>query len=145
MALTQIKSTGTDFSADALTVNQATITTLYRGNLPQTCDDISNYVDGTTNIFALTVGQTYINTVTDSRDIQLVINGAIQNPYITEKRLPWIVEYDSYRGYKVVGANIIIYNPPEPGDQVSITQIGTSATTQTRQYPYSASTIALGD
>jgi len=145
MALTQIKSTGTDFSANAITVNQATITTLYRGNLPQACDDISNYVDGITTVFALKVGQNYINTVTDSRDIQLVINGAIQNPYVTEKRLPWIVEYDSYRGYRVVGANIIIYNPPDPGDQVTITQIGTSATAQTRQYPYSASSIALGD
>jgi len=145
MALKQIKSTGTDFSANAITVNQATITTLYRGNLPQACDDISNYVDGITTVFALKVGQNYINTVTDSRDIQLVINGAIQNPYVTEKRLPWIVEYDSYRGYRVVGANIIIYNPPDPGDQVTITQIGTSATAQTRQYPYSASSIALGD
>jgi hypothetical protein len=145
MALTQIKSTGTDFSANAITVNQATITTLYRGSLPQTCDDISNYVDGTRNIFALTVGQNYINTVTDSRDIQLTINGTIQNPYIAEQRLPWIIEYDSFRGYRVVGANIIIYNPPDPGDQVTLTQTGTSATTQTRQYPYSATTIALGD
>jgi hypothetical protein len=60
-----------------------------------------------------------------------------------------LVTYDSYKGFRVVStantANVTIYNAPAPGDQAVLTIINSSLTVQTRKYPYSATTIALGD
>jgi hypothetical protein len=140
MALTQIKSTGTDFTS-----NSVSVTTLYRGNLPLVCNDIGNYFDGDRTVFPLKQEQDYINSITDSKDVQVVINGQILAPYVYENRLPWIIEFDSYKGYRVVGANLTIYNAPDPGDTAVITVVSTSSAAQTRRYPYSASSIALGD
>lgn len=140
MALTTIKSTGTDFTANTVTIN-----TLYRGSLPQVCNDISGYFDGMTCVFPLKVDQDYINTVTDSKDVQVVVNGQTLSPYVAQQTWPWTVEYSLYKGYRVVGANLIIYNAPDAGDTATVTVVSTSAQAQTRKYPYSASTIALGD
>lgn len=140
MALTTIKSTGTDFTANTVTIN-----TLYRGSLPQVCNDISGYFDGVTCVFPLKVDQDYINTVTDSKDVQVVVNGQTLSPYVAQQTWPWTVEYSLYKGYRVVGANLIIYNAPDAGDTATVTVVSTSAQAQTRKYPYSASTIALGD
>jgi len=140
MALTTIKSTGTSFTSGNINV-----TTLYRGNLPQICDDISSQFDGDKTVFALTVDQSYINTVTDSKDVQVSINGLQLTPYVAELRWPWITEYASYKGFKVVGANLTIFNAPDPGDTATVTVVSTSQAAQTRRYPYSASSIALGD
>ncbi len=140
MALTTIKSTGTSFTSGNITV-----TTLYRGNLPLVCDDISGYFDGLTSVFPLKVDQAYINTVTDSKDVQVVVNGQILRPYVTEQTWPFMIEYSLYKGYRVVGANLIIYNALDAGDTATVTVVSTSATAQTRKYPYSAASIALGD
>ena len=140
MALTTIRSTSVDFSGNSIAV-----TALYRGNLPLVCDDISGYFDGVTSTFPLRVNQTYINTVTDSKDVQVVINGLIQSPYITQQTWPWMVEYTQYKGYRVVGANLSIYNVPDSGDQATVTVVSTSSNVQVRKYPYSAASIALGD
>jgi hypothetical protein len=56
-----------------------------------------------------------------------------------------MIEYSLYKGYRVVGANLIIYNAPDAGDTAAVTVVSTSATAQTRKYPYSAASIALGD
>jgi hypothetical protein len=140
MALTVIKSTGTDFTANTVAIN-----TLYQGNLPVVCDDISSQFDGDKTVFALTTDQNYINTVTDSKDVRVTINGLQLTPYVSELRWPWITEYASYKGYRVVGANLIIFNAPDPGDTATVTVVSTSQSAQTRRYPYSASSIALGD
>ena len=141
MALTVIKSTGTDLSA-----NTVTIGTLYRGNLPIVCNDISTQFDGRKAVFPLKQDQTSINTVVDSRDVQVTLNGQILAPYVKELTYPWIVEYDSYKGFRVTSnGNLIIYNAPAPGDQAVVMITGTSQSVQTRKYPFSATTIALGD
>ena len=140
MALTTIKSTGVDFTANTVTVG-----TLYRTNLPLVCNDISNYFNGLTTTFPLLVDQNYINTVTDSKDVQVVVNGQVLSPWIAQQTWPWTVEYTLYKGYRVVGANLTIYNAPDAGDQATVTVVSTSANAQVRKYPYSAATIALGD
>ena len=140
MALTTIKSTGVNFTSNTVTVG-----TLYRTNIPVVCDDISGYFNGITNVFPLRVDQSYINTVTDSKDVQVVVNGQILSPWVTQQTWPWMVEYVLYKGYRVVGANLSIYNAPDPGDQATVTVVSTSANAQVRKYPYSAATIALGD
>lgn len=140
MALTVIKSTGTDFSS-----NTVTISTLYRGNLPIVCNDISTQFDGVKAVFTLRQDQTSINTVVDSKDVQVTLNGQILAPYVTELRYPWISEYDSYTGFRVNGSNLIIYNSPGVGDVAVVMITSTSQSKQYRRYPYSATSIALGD
>lgn len=140
MALTVIKSTGTDFTANTVTIN-----TLYRGNLPLVCNEISGQFNGLDCVFPLMVGQDYINNVTDSKDVQVVINGQVLRPYVYEFTWPYFVAYDSRKGYKVVGANLTIYNAPDAGDTATVTVVSTSAEAQTRRYPFSPGTIAFGD
>ena len=141
MALTKIKSTGTDLSA-----NTVTIGTLYRGSLPIVCNDISTQFDGRKAVFPLKQDQTSINTVVDSKDVQVTLNGQILAPYVKELTYPWIVEYNSYKGFRVTSnGNLIIYNAPAPGDHAVVMITGTSQSVQTRRYPFSATTIALGD
>ena len=141
MALTVIKSTGTDLSA-----NTVTIGTLYRGSLPTICNDISTQFDGRKAVFPLKQDQTSINTLVDSRDVQVTLNGQILAPYVKQLTYPWIVEYNSYKGFRVTSnSNLIIYNAPAPGDQAVVMITGTSQSVQTRRYPFSATTIALGD
>jgi hypothetical protein len=141
MALTKIKSTGTDLSA-----NTVTIGTLYRGNLPIVCNDVSTQFDGRKAVFPLKQDQTSINTVVDSKDVQVTLNGQILAPYVKELTYPWIVEYNSYKGFRVTSnGNLIIYNAPAPGDQAVVMITGTSQSVQTCKYPFSATTIALGD
>ena len=156
MALTVIKpsglglSTGTVASANVTTLTTTNISvtgSLFQSNLPLVLNDISNYFDGATTVFPLMLDQTSINTITDSKDLEVILNGLHLRPYVKEQRYPWITEYDSYsgQGYRVSGANLIIYNAPSPGEQCTLTVRSTSGTTQVRKYPYSATTIALGD
>jgi hypothetical protein len=142
MALTVIKSSGTDFVA-----NNISISSQYAGGIepPYIFDDISNYFDGDRTVFPLTINQTSINTIVDSKDIQVVLNGQILVPYVKEQRWPWIAEFDSGKGFRVSGGNLIIYNAPDTGDFAVVTLVNTSRTQQLRTYPYSANSIALGD
>jgi hypothetical protein len=69
---------------------------------------------------------------------------------VTEKTFPWINTFINNKGFAVVTTGttqnlLVIYNAPNIGSQVSVTQLNTSASKQIRSYPYSATTIALGD
>jgi hypothetical protein len=75
----------------------------------------------------------------------VTVNGMVLSPYVTEIRYPWLTDYDSYRGYRVVGSNLIIYSAPDPGDRATVIIIGQSQKPQTRRYPFSPTTIGLGD
>jgi hypothetical protein len=88
---------------------------------------------------------TTISTVVDSKDVQVSLNGFLLAPYVTTYSWPWIVEYDSFKGFRVSGSNLIIYNAPGIGDQATVIIASTSASKQYRRYPFSATTIALGD
>jgi hypothetical protein len=161
MALTTIKPSGLSLgtgqvsSANIANLSISTVNTtnlsitgsFYQSNLPLVLNEISNYFDGRRVVFPLNIDQNSINTITDSKDLEVVVNGSQLKPYVKERRYPWIVEYDSYsgQGYRVSGANLIIYNAPGIGDQCTLTLRSTSGTTQIRKYPFSASTIALGD
>lgn len=114
-------------------------------NLHQTLDDISWLFNGITSIFPLTINQVPVTNIVDSSDIEVTINGIKWSPYIKEIRYPWFTPYDSYKGYRVVGSNLIIYNPPATGDSAVISIINRSVESQVKTYPYSASSIALGD
>jgi len=112
---------------------------------PSVCNDISTQFDGDKCVFPLMLDQDYINTIADSKNLQIIINGQILAPYVTEKTFPWIKEYDSYKGFRVRNSNVTIYNAPEAGDFAVTSVISPNQAVQIRKYPYSASTIALGD
>ena len=112
---------------------------------PIVVNDISTQFDGVNTVFALRQNQTSINTIVDSKDLEVVINGARLTPYVKEQTYPWLVDYDSFRGFRVSGSNLIIYNAPAIGDSAAVIVRSISAAVQTRKYPYSATTIAIGD
>ena len=112
---------------------------------PIVCNDIGNRFDGLTTTFPIMVEQDYINTIADSRNLQVSVSGQYLAPFVTTQTFPWITEYDSFRGFRLRGSNITIYNPPDAGEQAVVTIVSNNSTVQTRKYPYSATTIALGD
>jgi hypothetical protein len=114
-------------------------------NYPIVVNDISNQFDSRKTVFALRQDQTSINTIVDSKDVEVFVAGRRLAPYVAQKTYPWITVYDSFKGYRVRGSNILIYNPPAPGDEALITVRSISANVQVRKYPYSATTIAFGD
>jgi hypothetical protein len=113
-------------------------------------DDISPQFDGVKNVFSLTLDtaniSTIINTtIIDSKDVDVAINGSVLAPYVKQLTWPWITPYDAFKGYRVVDDKIIFYTAPTPGTQCSIILRNTSKLAQTRRYPYTPSSIALGD
>ena len=129
-------------STDTLTVPG----TFIQSNLPLVVNDISNQFNGKKAVFNLKIDQSTItNTIVDSKNVEVVVNGRRLAPYITEQRYPWITPYDSYKGFRIKNNQLIIYNVPNIGSQAVVTIVNSSATKQVRKYPYSATTIALGD
>lgn len=120
-------------------------------NLPLVMNDVSNQTDGVKAVFLLKTDQTNITnaSVTDSKNLSVVVNGAYLTPYVKPITYPWITPYDNCKGFKLVAtatsANVIIFNPPATGSQVTMTIVNNSSVVQTTKYPYSATTIALGD
>ena len=129
MALTTIKLTSLDSSQVVS---------------PIICDRIDTLFDGALAVFPLTVAQVSINTITDSRDVTVILNGRQLEPYVKETTLPWVTEFDSGRGFRVVGSKLYIYNAPDPGDTCIVMITGASQSVQTRRYPFSPTTLALG-
>ena len=111
----------------------------------QVLNDISNQFDGSKTVFDLKADQTVINTTVDSKDVEVVINGLRLTPYVDTYTYPWITPYDSFRGFRVVAGKLILYNAPYQGDSSFIMTRPGSITRQTRRYPFSATTVALGD
>ena len=86
-----------------------------------------------------------LTSIVDSKDVEVILNGQYLDPYVTELRYPWITEWDANGGFKVSGSNLILYNAPVSGDKATVKVTGISQSVQTRRYPFSSATIALGD
>lgn len=114
-------------------------------NYPLICDDIGSQFDGRRMIFTLRANGNTINTIVDSKNVQVYLNGQIQRPYIAEPTLPWAMDYTPNGFYKIVGNTIIFYNPPVDSDTVMIVVVTNSTYPQVTSNFYSARTIALGD
>jgi len=118
-------------------------------NIPLVLSDIGNQFDNLKCVFNLTVDQANVTSIVDSKNLEVIVNGARLSPYVKQITYPWILDYDSYRGFRVVSSNtsssLIIYNAPALNDQATVTIINNSLVAQTQKYPYSAATIALGD
>jgi len=117
-------------------------------------NDISNLFDGTTSHFQLKLEQSGINITADSKDFEVVVDGRRLNPYVTRYTYPWLTSYDSFKGFRVrtftdssntTSNYVTIYNAPYTGDSSTISLRTPTSTIQTTRYPFSATTIALGD
>ena len=144
MALTTIKLTNST-TANSNVGNLTYTGGLFSSSVPIVLNDISTQFDGSKTVFSLLLDQTSIHTIRDSKDVQVILNGQILAPYVSELKYPWLTPYDSYKGYRIKGGNIIIYNAPNYGDQCVMIVRSTSQSVQTRRYPYSSTTIAFGD
>lgn len=142
-----VYSSGTNL----LTLTQAAFLAANTGYQQTQLNDISNQFDGVTAVFTLRNDQANITNsiITQSINLEVILNGRKLRPYINQNTTPWITPYNSFKGFRVVttstDARVIIYNAPAIGDQADITIINTIPALQTRKYPYSATTIALGD
>ena len=119
---------------------------------PIVVNDISTQFDGTKSIFELRVDQDYIGTVVDSKDLEVIVNGFRLAPYVKEIKWPWFSPYDSFQGFRVLNGvsepntvKLALYNAPFIGDSASVIKRAQSSSQQQRRYPFSVSTIALGD
>jgi 6-phosphogluconolactonase (cycloisomerase 2 family) len=142
-----------NFSASIATITQANVNVLYANtiytNLPSVLNDITNQFDNLKCVFNLKLDQANVTSIVDSKNLEVVVNGSRLSPYVKQTTYPWVVTYDSYKGYRIVSSNtqtnLIIYSAPAPGDQATVTIINNSSAPQIRKYPFSAATIALGD
>ena len=118
-------------------------------SIPSVLNDITNQFDNSKCVFELKVDQQNVTSIMDSKNLEVVVGGNRLSPYVKELRYPWFTPYDSFKGYRVVRSNtssqLVIYNAPEQGQQAILTLINSSSSPQTKKYPYSAATIALGD
>jgi hypothetical protein len=108
-------------------------------------DDIATAFNGSQTVFNLRKDQISLTSIVNSYDAEVIIGGRRISPYIPEKRYPWIVEYDSFRGFRIRDGQLIVFNAPRRGDDASVIIRSTSKTVGQRAYPFSASTIAFGD
>ena len=112
---------------------------------PVVLNDISTQFNGVKTVFPLMQDQTSINTIVDSKDLEVVLNGMRLAPYVDTLPYPWLTPYDSFKGFRVSSGNLIIYNAPAIGDSISLILRSASISRQKKKYPYSAATIAFGD
>jgi hypothetical protein len=116
-------------------------------------NDVSGQTNGNTAVFALQTNQTAATGISNSKQLQVTVNGALITPYINSWTWPFFTTYyGSYPGFRVTNLgygltanSVIIYNAPAIGSQISITQLNNATDSQLRRYPYSATAIALGD
>jgi len=152
-----------NISANVVTANSLYVTgNIYAGKvfetivsntstyyLPLVVSDISPQFDGRKTVFTILNDQLPVANIVDSKNVEVIVNGMRLAPYVKQNTWPWITTYDSHKGFRIVSSNVsstvTVYNAPAPGDQAVITIINSSPTPQTRKYPYSAATIALGD
>lgn len=117
--------------------------------IPLILDDISSQFDGAKTVFDLTVDTQDVssvinNSIVDSKDLDVSVNGAVIAPYVKQVHFPWILDYDSFRGFRVEGNKIIFFQSPRPGTQCTIILRNISSAIQQRRYPFTAGGIALG-
>lgn len=116
---------------------------------PVILNDVSSQFDGYKTVFNLVLDQTNINSIVDSKDLEVVVNGQRLAPYVDTYTWPWLTPYDSYRGYRVVSntatSRLIVYNAPYFGDAAVLTLRPLSTARQKKRYPFAATTVAFGD
>jgi hypothetical protein len=110
--------------------------------------DVHGQVDTTNCVFTLRQNQTALSTtyIKDSKDLEVTVDGERYTAYASQKAFAFmpLFEVDS-RTFRVRQNRLIIYNAPDIGAKISAVVRKSSTTSQVRRYPFSATTIGLGD
>jgi len=115
--------------------------------------DVSGACDGIKSFFTLAIDATPLaNTyIVDSKDLTVTVNGQQLTPYVSMPPAnPYITadcDFGTSTTFRVRqnSNQVIIYNTPDVGSQVSLIARKTSSTQTVRRYPIPPQTIALGD
>ncbi len=109
--------------------------------------DISNQFDADRCVFDLKQDQNLISStyIVDSKDLEVTVDGNRLEPYVAQNAFAFLPTYDAYKGFRVRENRLIIYNAPETSSKATVVVKKTSSTKQVRRYPFSATTIGLGD
>ena len=124
-----------------------TIGSSFTGISSSILNDISSQFDGVKGAFSLMREQDAFYAVIESKELEVVIGGKRLSPYVTTLTYPWLTPFDTIKGYRVRDGTLVIYNPPDVGETALLTYTShdTTAPTQIKRYPFSATTIALGE
>jgi hypothetical protein len=140
---------GTTTPSSKLEVNGTVTATAFSGRLigPELLDDVSGLTDSINCVFNMKLDDVAISDtyIIDSKDLQVTVDGRILKPYVEDGDFIFMPAYDAYKGFRVRGNRVIIYNAPEVGSQIDLVAQYTSTTKQIRRYPFSATNIGLGD
>jgi hypothetical protein len=139
---------GTTVSGTTVSGTTVSVSSSLSAPYPYRFDDISNKFDSLKTVFALRANQsaaTTIYTTLKTDDIEVYINGMQLDGFVTQTTYPWLTPYASFNGYKVSGSNLILYNAPVAGDKAIVKVVGQSNLSRTYRYPFSATTVAMGD
>jgi hypothetical protein len=124
----------------------AWVATTSGGTTETVLNDISQQFDGVRGAFDLKLDQDSVTAITDSKNLEVIVNGRKLSPYVKTLTYPWINPYDVSKGFRVRDNKVVLYNPPDMGDNALLVQKFPGTTpVQTKKYPYSATTVALGD
>lgn len=110
--------------------------------------DVHGLADAQNCVFSLRVSQNAISStyIVDSKDLEVTVSGERYVAYASQKAFAFMPVYEvDSRTFRVRENRLIIYNAPEVGSKINAVIKKTSATTQTRRYPFSAATIGFGD
>lgn len=110
-------------------------------------DDVSNQFDSDKCVFNLRLNQAILGNsyIVDSKDLEVTVDGRRLEPYVNQNAFAFLPTYDSYKGFRVRENRLIIYNAPEVDSKATVIVRKNSSTKQIRRYPFSATTIGLGD
>ena len=110
--------------------------------------DVHGQVDTTNCVFTLRQNQTALSTtyIKDSKDLEVTVDGERYTAYASQKAFAFMPLYEvDSRTFRVRQNRLIIYNAPDIGAKISAVVRKSSTTPQVRRYPFSATTIGLGD
>lgn len=110
--------------------------------------DLHGQADASNCVFTLRKDQTPLVTtfIKNSKDLEVVVDGEYYSPYASQLAYTFMPLYEAdSRTFRVRENRLTIYNAPEIGAKIRVVVRTSSTTPQTRRYPFSASTIGLGD
>jgi hypothetical protein len=110
--------------------------------------DVKGLTDAENCVFSLTLNQKLISTslLTDSRDLEVSVDGIRYYPYASQNGFAFMPVYEmNSKSFRVRENRLIIYNAPEVGSKINAVVRKVSSAASVLRYPFSATTIGLGD
>ena len=110
--------------------------------------DVHGQADAANCVFTLRQNQVPLSTtsIKDSKDLEVTVDGEQYSPYASQLAFAFMPIYEvDGSTFRVRENRLIIYNAPDVGAKIKVVVRKSSTAPQTRRYPFSATTIGLGD